>query len=150
MGWTAPYDWVASEVPTADLFNTHIRDNLRYLKGLDGDITFSDDILFTSTQTVDGMDISAHAAGDAYTQHSNQMGEHTHQSSGAQGNTLDHGATFTAASLLDDDHTQYVLKSTLTNDGDIYIMSGGTVTRLAIGAEVKVLTVVSSLPAWSF
>lgn len=36
---------------------------------------------------------------------------HTHESAGAQGGQLDHGAAMTAASLLDDDHTQYRLES---------------------------------------
>lgn len=36
MAWTAPRTWVVGEVVTAALLNTHLRDNLRYLKGLDG------------------------------------------------------------------------------------------------------------------
>ena len=33
MAWTTPRTWVTSEVPTAAIFNTHVRDNLNYLKG---------------------------------------------------------------------------------------------------------------------
>jgi len=58
MAWTAPRDWVASEVVTAAVMNSAVRDNLRYLKGLDGDITFEDDII--TTHNVDGVDVSAH------------------------------------------------------------------------------------------
>ena len=36
MGWSAPRTWVAGEVVTAALLNTHLRDDLRYLKGMDG------------------------------------------------------------------------------------------------------------------
>ena len=42
MGWTTPRDFVAGEVITASICNTHIRDNLRYLKGLDGVVTIGD------------------------------------------------------------------------------------------------------------
>lgn len=34
MAWTAPRTWVAGEVVTAALLNTHVRDNLSYLKDL--------------------------------------------------------------------------------------------------------------------
>ena len=37
------------------------------------------------------------------------LSTHTHESAGAQGNTLDHGLALTG--LADDDHTQYALKS---------------------------------------
>lgn len=33
MGWTAPRTWVASEVVTAAIMNTHVRDNLNALNG---------------------------------------------------------------------------------------------------------------------
>ena len=32
MAWTAPRTWVAGELVTAALFNTHLRDNLLILK----------------------------------------------------------------------------------------------------------------------
>jgi len=32
MAWTAPRTWVTSEIVTAALMNTHVRDNLSYLK----------------------------------------------------------------------------------------------------------------------
>lgn len=37
--------------------------------------------------------------------------DHSHQTTGAQAGQLDHGAAMVAASLLDDDHTQYVLEA---------------------------------------
>lgn len=42
MAWTTPRTWVASEVVTAALLNTHLRDNLRFLKGLDGVVLVED------------------------------------------------------------------------------------------------------------
>ena len=38
--------------------------------------------------TIDGIDISAHAVGDAATQHTGGVGDHTHLSSGAEGGEL--------------------------------------------------------------
>ena len=58
MAWTAPRDWVADEIVTAAVMNSAVRDNLRYLKGLAGAITFSDDII--TAYNVDGVDVSAH------------------------------------------------------------------------------------------
>lgn len=38
MAWTTPATYTTGEIVTASKLNTHIRDNLRYLKGLDGGI----------------------------------------------------------------------------------------------------------------
>lgn len=39
MAWTAPANWTVNEIVTAAKMNAHVRDNLRYLKGLDGAVT---------------------------------------------------------------------------------------------------------------
>ncbi len=44
MAWTAPYDWSVGEVVTAAKLNEQLRHNMRYLKGLDGDVVIEDDI----------------------------------------------------------------------------------------------------------
>lgn len=49
MGWTAPRTWVTAEVVTAALMNTHVRDNLRYLKGLDGTPTIASGLILDNT-----------------------------------------------------------------------------------------------------
>lgn len=43
MAWTTPRTWVALEVPTAAIFNTHVRDNLKmlYHEALNQDFTSS-------------------------------------------------------------------------------------------------------------
>ena len=58
MSWTSPKTWVVGTLTTAADLNTHIRDNLRYLKGLDGDITFGSNIL--TAFLIDGVDASDH------------------------------------------------------------------------------------------
>lgn len=47
MGWSNPKTWVVGEVVLAADLNTQLRDNLRALKGLDGAVTFSDNIIVT-------------------------------------------------------------------------------------------------------
>ena len=48
MGWTAPAaigtDWSVGEIATAAKMNSHLSDNLRYLKGSDGAITLDNDL----------------------------------------------------------------------------------------------------------
>lgn len=45
MGWTTPRDWTVGEIATEAIMDTHIKDNLRYLKGLDGAVTLSDALI---------------------------------------------------------------------------------------------------------
>lgn len=51
--------------------------------------------------------------------------------------------------LGDDDHTQYVLRSILTTDADLFTRSGGVITRLGIGSADQLLKVVGGVPAWA-
>lgn len=64
----------------------------------------------------------------------------------ATATATDHGAL---GGLEDDDHPQYVLRSILTTDGDLFVRAGGAVARLAVGSEGQVLKVVSGAPAWA-
>lgn len=65
---------------------------------------------------------------------------------GGGGGVTDHGAL---TGLADDDHTQYVLRSILTTNGDLFTRVAGAIARLGIGAEGDVLTVASGLPSWA-
>ena len=58
MSWSSPRTYTTGELITAALLNTHIRDDLKYLKGLAGAITFDADIV--TAFNVDGVDISGH------------------------------------------------------------------------------------------
>lgn len=53
--WTAPRTWVVGELVTAALLNTHLRDNLDWLKTPleSGVVTFSGDFTTTSTTYTD-------------------------------------------------------------------------------------------------
>ncbi len=82
----------------AEIANTEI---------ITGAWTFNTSVSCGAGVTVDGVDLSAHAAATAVSAHTAGVGTHTHQSAGAQGGTLDHGLALTG--LTDDDHTQYYL-----------------------------------------
>lgn len=62
------------------------------------------------------------------------------------GSGADHG---TLTGLSDDDHTQYVLRSILTTNGDMFTRVSGAIARLGIGSAGQVLTVVSGALAWA-
>ena len=150
MAWVSPRTWVAGEVVTAALGNTHWRDNLRYLKGLDGAVTIGADLTVDNLITagnVDGVDVSAHKAGTAKAQHTGGAGSHTHQSSGAEGATLDHGLALTGRG--DDDHTQYQKENLLTTRGDIVFRNATVWARLAKGADGEYLKIGANDPEWA-
>ncbi len=99
------------------------------------------------TQTEIDTSVSTHAGlADPHTGYRLDSADHSHQSTGLQGGQLDHGAALTG--LTDDDHTQYVLRSILTTNGDIFIRSAGAVARLGIGSDGQTLRVSSGAPAW--
>jgi hypothetical protein len=58
MGWTAPAaigtDWSVGEVATAAKMNSHLSDNLRYLKGLDGAVSIDDRLTIPVTSGTNG------------------------------------------------------------------------------------------------
>lgn len=47
MAWSAPRTWSVGEVVTASIMNTHVRDNLSYLKGGAGTVTIDADYAIT-------------------------------------------------------------------------------------------------------
>lgn len=60
MAWTAPKTWSVGELVTAANMNTHVRDNLNYLKGAAGTIVFDAAATFTATS---GTILTASASG---------------------------------------------------------------------------------------
>jgi len=61
---------------------------------------------------------------------------------------IDHGSI---GGLADDDHVQYVLRSILTTNGDLFVRLAGVIDRLGIGASPDgyVLTLAGGLPSWA-
>lgn len=148
MAWTLPRTWVAGEIVTASICNTHIRDNERYLKGLDGTITFSDGVdLGANELTINALEIVG-VDGEV---NKTVIEDHTHADTANCGQ-VDHGAACVAASLLDDDHTQYVLESLLTTQADLpYATGASTWTRLPKGTANQSLRMNAgaTAPEWT-
>ena len=95
--------------------------------------------IHTAVNTIEG----THIAGTATGQHTAGVGNHTHQSSGAEGNTLDHGLALTG--LTDDDHPQYIKHSLATAANDFIVASGAGVMVKKTLAEVITLLGVSGI-----
>lgn len=58
MAWTTPKDWADGDVVTESDLDTHVRDNLRYLKGLDGTVTLEDGLDLGSNElTVNSIEV---------------------------------------------------------------------------------------------
>jgi hypothetical protein len=82
---------------------------------------------------------AAHVAeSDPHTQYRLESADHTHQSTGAQGGKLDHGAALTG--LTDDDHTQYIKHALATAAGDFLVASAsGTVVKKTLEETKTIL-----------
>ena len=71
MAWSTPRTWSVGEVVTASMLNTHVRDQLRYLKGLDGAVTIEDRMNLPLTSGTNGKGLRI---GDATNQYANFQG----------------------------------------------------------------------------
>jgi hypothetical protein len=60
----------------------------------------------------------------------------------AVGTPIDHGGL---QGLLDDDHTQYVLRNILTTKGDLFAREAGAINRVGVGADGTVLAADSAV-----
>lgn len=59
MAWTAPATWSVAEVVTAAKMNTHVRDNLKYLKGQAGAVAIEDAVTIgVNTNAANGLTIT--------------------------------------------------------------------------------------------
>ena len=160
MAFTTPRTWVAGEIVTAALMNTHIRDNERYLKGLDGAITLSDALILPDgagyylhipiLTTVQRDGLTPTAGMVIYNSTTTQFQKYENAAWRADlGFNSDHGGL---GGLGDDDHTQYQLKSLLTTQGDIiYATAASTWARLAKGTATQqlIMNAGATAPAWA-
>jgi hypothetical protein len=160
MGWTSPRTWNVGEIVTKALMDLHIRDNFRYLKGLDGAVSLDDALILP-----DGAGKYLHIPILTTTQRDNltpTAGMMVYNSTTTQFNKYENGAWradlgFNSAhanlsGLTNDNHTQYQLKSLLTTQGDIiYATGASTWQRLGIGVAGQVLktNVGATAPEWT-
>src|SRR5437867_1425284 len=61
MAWTAPATWTVGQLVTAATMNTHVRDNLNYLKGQAGAITLDDALTIGATGTAKALSLFGNA-----------------------------------------------------------------------------------------
>ncbi|MFH2076210.1 MAG: hypothetical protein ABIJ57_12835 [Pseudomonadota bacterium] len=76
---------------------------------------------------------------DPHAQYRLESEDHSHEASGVPGGKLDHGKAMVAASLRDDDHTQYIKHSLATAISDFLVASGAGVFIKKTLAEVKAI-----------
>lgn len=67
MAWTTPTQRNTGDLITASIWNTDLKDNLRYLRGLDGQITLGDDLIPESAALTVGQGANPWGAGHFYT-----------------------------------------------------------------------------------
>lgn len=66
MAWTAPATWSVAEVVTASKLNTHVRDNLKYLKGQAGAVLLEDRMEIPTTSGTTGTGLRFVSGGTGY------------------------------------------------------------------------------------
>lgn len=66
MSWTTPAVRSTGDLVTASIWNTDIKDNLRYLKGMDGQVTIEDDFIPGSSALTIGESANPYGAGHFY------------------------------------------------------------------------------------
>ncbi len=49
MGWSEPRDWTVGEIVTETMMDTHLKNNLRYLKGEDGVVTLQSGLILDNS-----------------------------------------------------------------------------------------------------
>ncbi|MCK4302637.1 MAG: hypothetical protein KAY24_00150 [Candidatus Eisenbacteria sp.] len=107
----------------------------------DGARALTDNMAVAAGKTIDGVDISAHKSGtdthagqDAKAAHTGGLGTHSHQTAGAEGGKIDHGAALDG--LGDDDHTIYLkADGTRSLTDDMVVAAGKTIDGVDISAH---------------
>jgi hypothetical protein len=126
MAWTAVRTWVAGETVTAALLNTHIRDNIDYLKGI---VTGSDlqnvAIHANKTLTQGGMRVQRHPY--AYTRHM-ESGVASLSGSAPTGNCLSSSVTWTDAFAATPSAVGSVATITGSDGGKVDVMCASAST----------------------
>ena len=150
MAWTTPRDWTVGEIVTEAMMDTHVKDNLRYLKGMDGVVTTQSGLIISNALGTEYLTIPSLTTTqrDALTPTAGMM---VYNSTTTQFNKYENGAwradlgynsAHSGLSGLGsgDDHTQYRLNSLLTTQGDLpYATAASTWARLPKGTAIQLL-----------
>jgi uncharacterized membrane protein len=177
MSWTAPRTWVAGEIVTASIMNSAVRDNLRYLKGLDGIPTIESGLTIDNTDGDERLLLPLLSTAECSTVLNTEgevaFDEQTHRAKYYDGSAI--GSVVTTIDVDDtpadsattdpissnwaydhvaaaDPHTGYVLESLATAQSDIlYSTAANTWAALAKGTALQVLRMNSgaTAPEWT-
>jgi len=177
MGWTAPRDWTVGEIVTEAMMDTHVKNNLRYLKGLDGVPTIESGLTIDNTDGDERLLLPLLSTAECSTvlnvEGEVAFDEQTHRvkiydndgveslvSTADVDDTPVNGATTDPVSsnwaydhITDaDQHPEYQKESLLTTAGDIaYATGASTWARLAIGTAGQLLrtNAGATAPEWA-
>ncbi len=141
MGWTAPRTWVTAAKLLASQMNEHVRDNLRYLKGLDGVPTIESGLIIDNTD------------GDEYVLLPLLTTVECTSVLGAEGKLAfdeeTHGIKYyngSAVISLKDLATAFIASQAT---GDIVYASSATAwARLGVSTDGKILQLSGGVPTW--
>ena len=165
MAWTAPRTYTAGEIITASILNSAVRDNLRYIKGLDGVPTIESGLTIDNTGGDERLLLPLLSTAECTTVLNAEgevaFDEQTHQMKAYDGTAVramiseadvddtpvDSATTVPVSSnwaydhvAAADPHVGYVLESLADVAGDIFYASAdNTWTRLGIGTALQVL-----------
>ncbi len=165
MAWTAPRTWVAGEIVTAAIMNTYVRDDFRYLKGINDVPLIESGIIIDNTDGDEMLKLpllsTAECAATLASEGKIAADEQTHRIKMNDGTavrsvvtTADVDDTPADAATTDpiSSNWAYDLLNTLTTAGDIiYATAARTWVRLAIGTAGQSLRVNggATAPAWT-
>jgi len=175
MSWTAPRTYTAGEIITASILNSAVRDNLRYIKGLDGvptiesgltiDNTGGDERLLLPLLSTAECTTVLNAEGEmAFDEQTHRVKIYDNDGVESLVSTADVDDTPVDAAATDpissnwaydhvaaaDPHTGYVLESLADAAGDIFYASAdNTWAKLAKGTEGQILRIGAAIPAWA-
>jgi len=103
------YSLTALDINQLNFILNMIADRIDELEGRRGTPTFKSDIDMEGNKITDLAVAVADSDGLRKDQSRLESVDHSHQTTGAEAGQLDHGLAMVAASLLDDDHTGYIL-----------------------------------------
>lgn len=166
MAWSTVRTWVAGEIVTAALLNTHLRDQLRFLHGDDGVATILSGITLDNTDGDEYFKLPNHTTTEtgSVLSASTDTAKILYDGTASRLKYRDIGSIQSVINISDIDDTPvdgastapissnwaYDFQNVLTSAGDIpYASAGGAWTRLGKGTVGQFLTMnTASLPAW--
>lgn len=161
MSWTDPRTWQVGEIVTKVIMDLHIKDNFRYLKGIDGVVTIQSGLIVDNTLGTEYLTIPSLTTTqrDALTPTAGMV---IYNTTTTQFNKYENGAWradlgynsahANLSGLTNDEHTQYQKESLLTTAGDLpYATAASTWARLGIGTAGQFLktNAGATAPEWA-